>query len=49
MKSAIATNLLGAFKNEFGCYYSAFFSRKAAPPICIALCSIIVVGYIFGI
>jgi hypothetical protein len=48
VNSAVANKLYSALKSEFSCYYSAFFSRKAAPPICIALCSIIIIGYVIG-
>jgi hypothetical protein len=45
VNSTIGT-FLGVFKNEVISYYDTFFSRKGAAPICLALCSVIILAYI---
>jgi hypothetical protein len=45
VNSNIATWLY-VFKNEVSSYYDTFFSRKGAAPICLALCSVVVLVYI---
>ncbi len=43
-----AKGYLRSVKSDFKVYYDIFYSRKAAPPICLALCSIIIIAYFFG-
>jgi len=44
--NSIIGTFLHVFKNDATSYYHTFFSRKGAAPICIALCSVIVIVYI---
>ncbi len=46
--SAAAKGYLHSVKSDFTIYYDVFYSRKAAPPICLVLCSIIIIAYVFG-
>lgn len=48
MIATMVNRFLRSSKGEFKSYYEAFFSRKGAPPICLALCGMIIGAYIFG-
>jgi hypothetical protein len=32
-------------KTELAAYFDAFYDKKAAPPLCIALCTAVIIGY----
>jgi hypothetical protein len=48
METLAVKRYIGLIKSDFTSYYEMFYSRKAAPPICLALCSIIIIAYVFG-
>lgn len=48
MNVTMVTRYLQTRKGEAKSYYEAFFSRKAAPAICLGLCGMIVGSYIFS-
>ncbi|MCW4028889.1 MAG: hypothetical protein NWE92_04495 [Candidatus Bathyarchaeota archaeon] len=48
MDFALAKMCLRSLQREFACYYDTIFSRKAASPICIVLCSTIIVTYVLS-
>jgi hypothetical protein len=48
MNATVVNRYLQERKGEVKSYYEAFFSRKAAPAISLALCGMIVGAYIFG-
>ncbi len=48
MNAIVVNRYLRSTKQELTSYYDAFFSRKAAPPICLSLCGMIIVAYFFG-
>jgi len=40
--------IYNAIKSELTIYENTFFSRKAAAPICIALCCMIIIVHVLG-
>ena len=48
METIAVKRYLRLVKSDVASYYEMFYSRKAAPPICLSLCSIILIAYAFG-
>jgi hypothetical protein len=42
---ALKGKFICLFKESVSDYYDTFYSRKAAPPICIFLCLIVIISY----
>lgn len=48
MEHRLAAACLNYLKSEFEVYYTAFFSRKACPFLCIGLCGVLIAAYFYG-
>jgi hypothetical protein len=48
MNTEVFKSYIGSVKTDFTNYYEVFYSRKAAPPICVALCCSIIIIYVLG-
>jgi len=48
MNTSAVKRYIGAVRADFASYYEVFYSRKAAPPICVALCCSIIIVYVLG-